>query len=69
MYTTPYILARASPVPSSISRDTGISSVPLTDYIDIQKHAQPLLRRLRQPTNNLHNTIYRLIFVPWATVL
>ena len=36
MYTTPYIIAHAPLVPSTISRNTGISIAPSTDFIYIQ---------------------------------
>ena len=57
MYTTPYILAHAPPVPSLISRNTGISIAQSTDFIYIQKHKQYSLHRLRQPTNNSYNNV------------
>ena len=57
MYTTPYILAHAPPVPSLISRNTGINIAQSTDFIYIQKHKQYSLHRLRQPTNNSYNNV------------
>jgi len=66
MYTTPYILAHAPPVPSSISRNTGISRAPSTDCIYIQNmnNAHSADSADRQIT---YITNVWLIFAPFAT--